>query len=122
VTRRRGAFELFACLLCAAAVCAPAPAARSPGALVGTVGPGFEIVVENAHGRLVTRLAPGRYRLTVHDRSPILDFHLFGPGVDKRTTVPQTGTVRWTVTLRRGLYRYQCDAHQTLASGSFRVT
>jgi hypothetical protein len=105
----------------ALATAGPASAAVTRGALVGDVGPGFSIVVENPHGRLVRRLEPGRYRVTVHDRSAQLDFHLFGPGVSKRTPVVGTGTFHWLVTLRRGVYRYQCDAHATIVSGSFRV-
>jgi hypothetical protein len=112
----------LAYVLCAGAIVAPAQAAPRRGVLVGTVGPGFVITVETAHGKLVTTLAPGRYRLTVHDRSVLLDFHFFGPGVEKRTTVQGTGTVRWLIALHPGVYHYQCDAHQTILSGSFRVT
>jgi hypothetical protein len=117
---RRAAHGL-AGVLAAAAIAMPAEAARSPGSLVATVGPGFAIAVENGHGKPVTRLRTGRYRLTIHDRSAFLDFHLFGPGVDKRTTVTGTGTVHWLLNLRRGVYHYQCDAHQTILSGVFRV-
>jgi hypothetical protein len=109
-------------VLVAAAIAMPAGAARSAGSLVGTVGPGFAIALENAHGKPVTRIRTGRYRLTVHDRSTFLDFHLFGPAVNKRTTVTGTGTVHWTLNLRRGVYHYQCDAHQTILSGAFRVS
>jgi hypothetical protein len=111
----------LAAVVGAAAIATPAGATRSPGSLVGTVGPGFAIALENAHGKPVTRLRSGRYRLAIHDRSAFLDFHLFGPGVDKRTTVTGTGTVRWLLRLRRGVYHYQCDAHQTILSGAFRV-
>src|SRR6266545_1109371 len=50
-------------------------------ALSGTVGPGFTIGLRHA-GKPVAHLAPGRYAITVSDRSPIHDFHLRGPGVD----------------------------------------
>jgi hypothetical protein len=113
----------LASLLVAGALAAPAtaPAAKEAGRLVGVVGPGFAIAVDNSRGRLVTRLDPGSYRFTVHDRSSQLDFHLSGPGVNKRTSVLGTGTVHWVVTLRRGVYHYKCDAHATIVSGLFRV-
>jgi len=56
-----------------------------------------------------TRATPGRYRVTVADRSRSRNFHLAGPGVDRRTGKPFTGTVTWTVQLRAGMYRFGSD-------------
>jgi plastocyanin len=56
-----------------------------------------------------TRAAPGGYRITVADRSRTRNFHLAGPGVDRRTGKPFTGTVTWTVRLRVGTYRFGSD-------------
>jgi hypothetical protein len=56
-----------------------------------------------------TRATPGRYRVTVADRSRSRNFHLAGPGVDRRTGKPFTGTVTWTVQLRAGTYRFGSD-------------
>jgi hypothetical protein len=56
-----------------------------------------------------TRATPGRYRVTVADRSRSRNFHLVGPGVDRRTGKPFTGTVTWTVQLRAGMYRFGND-------------
>jgi hypothetical protein len=39
-----------------------------------------------------------------------------GPGVNKKTTVPFTGTRTWTVKLKLGKYTYQC------MRGTFKVT
>ena len=80
------------------------------------------IAVDSPRGDLVTHVPAGRYVLTVDDRSPLLDFHFFGPGIDKRTTVVGVGTVRWRIDLRRGLYHYQCDAHATFVRGVLHVT
>ena len=88
-------------------------AATSSG-LVGTVGPGFTITLTNG-GTAVTTLAPGTYKMTVNDESSMHNFHLFGPGVDKLTSVGSTGTVAWTVKLTKGSYTYRCDVH--FASG-----
>lgn len=90
--------------------------------LTGTVGPGFTISLDDAEGRLVTSLKPGQYDVTIHDRSAFLNFHLFGPGVSEATSIPGTGTSRWSVAFRRGVYQYQCDAHKTLVHGLFRVS
>jgi hypothetical protein len=51
----------------------------------------------------------GRYRITVHDASRRDDFHLRGPGVNKRTSVRGRGTWTWTVTLTAGSYAYGSD-------------
>jgi plastocyanin len=53
--------------------------------------------------------APGRYRITVLDRSRARNFHLVGPGVDRRTGKPFTGTVTWVISLRVGMYRFGSD-------------
>ena len=90
--------------------------------LSGTTGPCFTISVKRA-GMLVKTLKAGTYQLTVADKSSIHNFHLFGPGVNKTTTVPFTGTQTWTVKLKPGKYTYQCDIHAaTGMKGSFRVT
>jgi len=55
------------------------------------------------------RVAPGRYRITVTDRSATRNFHLVGPGVNRRTGRAFVGTATWTVTLSRGTYRFGND-------------
>jgi hypothetical protein len=37
------------------------------------------------------------------------NFHLVGPGVNRRTGAAFTGTVTWTVRLARGTYRFGSD-------------
>jgi plastocyanin len=97
-----------------------APAA-SPGTLAATVGPAFAISLKKG-AAAVKRLPAGTYTITVRDLAPAHNFHLTGPGLNKKTTVPFTGTVRWRVTLRRGIYRFVCDPHAGVMKGSFRVT
>ncbi len=58
----------------------------------------------------------------VRDVSPIHNFHLFGPGVNKATSVVKTGRTTWTVRFGRGAYRFRCDPHRTLMHGSFLVS
>jgi plastocyanin len=95
----------------------PPPAGRK---LAATVGPGFTISVRRGGAR-VASLAAGTYSLTVRDLSPVHDFHLVGPGVNRRTGIAATGTVTWRVRLKRGVYRFQCDPHRTVMRGTFRV-
>jgi Copper binding proteins, plastocyanin/azurin family len=52
---------------------------------------------------------PGRYRLVVKDSSKRHNFHLAGPGVNRRTGIAFRGTASWTVRLARGTYRYGSD-------------
>lgn len=53
--------------------------------------------------------AAGPYRLTVVDRSRARNFHLVGPGIDRRTGKAFTGTVTWTLELSAGTYRFGSD-------------
>jgi hypothetical protein len=106
----RGLLALGACaalVLVPGAATAPAQAVK----LVGTVGPGFSILLEYPDGRTVTQLDPGSYEITVRDLSEEHNFHLTGPGVDQFTGVETTGTVTWNVTFREGRYTIVCDPH-----------
>ena len=101
----------------------PPPPPPKPGVktLTATVGPGATISLRSG-GKKVSRLKAGRYRIVVRDRSHMHNFHLSGPGVNKKTAVAAHGSRTWTVTLRKGTYRYWCDPHKTQMRGSFRVT
>ena len=56
-----------------------------------------------------TRLPPGSYRLAVTDQSRSRNFHLIGPGVDRRTGMRFTGKVTWNLPLAAGTYRFGSD-------------
>lgn len=99
----------------------PPPPRPRVKTLTATVGPGRTISLRSGTSR-VSRLKAGRYRIVVRDRSSSHNFHLRGPGVNKRTAVGFKGTATWTVTLRRGRYRFVCDPHAAVMKGSFRVT
>ena len=90
--------------------------------LIGSVGPEFTISLTDAQGNPVTKLDPGAYEIEVTDRSDFHNFHLTGPGVNKKTTVSEVKTKTWTVTLKKGTYRYVCDPHSSQMKGSFKVT
>lgn len=90
--------------------------------LLGVVGPGFTIRVTNSAGRRIAKVKAGTYLLAVRDRSRIHNFHLVGPGVNKRTGVSFQGTTTWRLRLKkRAVYRFRCDPHPSM-KGSFRVT
>jgi len=101
----------------------PPPSAHQPHTrrLVATVGPGALIRLASPTGARVTTLRRGRYTITVRDRSRQHNFHLVGPGVNKRTSVARTGTTTWRVTLRAGTYRFVCDPHARAMRGRVRV-
>lgn len=97
----------------AAALAVPAVAATPT--LRGSVGPGFSISISAKSAKA------GKVRIVVADKSGFHSFHLTGPGVNKKTSVSGTGTTTWTVTLRRGTYKFVCDPHASSMRGSFRV-
>lgn len=90
--------------------------------LAGVTGPGFTISLKSG-GKAVKTLKAATYTIVVTDKSSIHNFHLIGPGVNKKTAVPFTGTQTWTVKLKPGKYTYQCDIHALSGmKGTFKVT
>jgi plastocyanin len=57
---------------------------------------------------------PGPATIVVNDRSATDNFHLSGPGVNKRTGVKTRARVTWNVTLKPGLYTYRSDKTKKL--------
>ncbi len=112
--------KLVALATMVAVIAVPAAGAAT-GQLAGTVGPGFTITLKQG-GKAVTALKAGTYTITVADKSKIHDFHLTGPGVNKKTAVGGLGTTTWTLTLKKGTYTYVCDPHASFMHGSFKVT
>jgi plastocyanin len=58
-------------------------------------------------------VSAGPYKLTVADRSRTRNFHLVGPGVNKRTRKTFTGSVTWRLDLGAGTYRFGSDPRLT---------
>ena len=82
--------------------------------LAGSVGPGAKI-------SLARTAKAGKAIITIRDRTKKDNFHLSGPGVNKKTGVAFIGTVKWTVTLQAGTYKFRSDAHRTL-KGALKVS
>ena len=68
----------------------------------------------------VKTLAAGTDTFAVVDRSAKQNFHLKGPGVDRKTNLKKAGKFTWTVVLKKGRYRFFSDANPKL-KGSFTV-
>jgi plastocyanin len=118
---------LIAVAALTAALVAALPAQTATPTLVGTVGPGFTITLTKA-GKKVTTLKAGKYIFKIVDKATSHNFHLTGPGQNKKfaaagkESVGWTGTVSVTVTLKKGTYKFVCDPHATSMKGSFTVT
>jgi hypothetical protein len=83
--------------------------------LNGRVGPGRTISLKTTGGTVVKSVAAGGYRIAVRDATKKDNFHLLGPGVNKRTGIRFRGSVKWTVTFRNGKrYTIRSDAHRKL--------
>jgi plastocyanin len=105
-----------------AAVLFLVPAWAKSSGLVGEVGPGFSIEVMKA-GKDLKTIKAGTYRIKVEDKSAIHNFHLFGPGLNKKTGIGFKGETTWKIKLKVGRYTYRCDPHAaTGMKGRFRVT
>ena len=106
---------------CVAAAAGSAATAKTTG-LVGEVGPGYTIEVK-LNGKDLKTIKAGTYKIKVEDKSSIHNFHLIGPGLNKKTSISFMGETTWTIKLKPGKYTYQCDAHAALGmKGSFKVT
>jgi plastocyanin len=92
----------------------PPPPPPATATLKGSVGPGAKIA-------LTRTAAAGAAKITIRDLSAKDNFHLVGPGVNKKTGVSFKGTVTWSVTLKAGTYIFRSDAHAKLR-GTLKVS
>ena len=102
-------------LVLAIAALAALPALAATPKFNGTVGPGFTISMAKKPTKV------GKATIVVSDKSTIHNFHLKGPGVNVKTTVPFTGSKSFTVTLKKGKYTFLCDPPPTSMKGSFTI-
>ena len=87
---------------------APPPVTKLSGKVAGK-----SITLKKGSG-VVKSLKAGKYSIAVNDASAKDNFHLKGPGVSKKTSVPKRGKATWKLTLRAGKYTYFSDAHRKL--------
>jgi plastocyanin len=106
----------------AAALLVVTAAQAKTAALEGEVGPGYSIEVKKA-GKDLKTIKAGAYTIKIEDKSSIHNFHLIGPGLNKKTGISFKGETTWRIKLKAGRYTYQCDPHASSGmKGHFRVT
>jgi len=97
------------------------PPPPPPVRLVGQVGPRKTISLKRASGvRVVVLSSTPTYRIDVRDRTKTENFHLIGPGVNRKTRVATKGSLTWTLRFAPGRYTYRSDKTRRLR-GSFSV-
>lgn len=95
------------------------PPAAAPK-LLASVGPGASISLATEAGAAFRAIAAGSYTISGRDLSAKDNFHLRGPGLDRKTSVAGKGAFSWTVKLAAGVYTFGSDAHPAL-KGRFTV-
>ena len=89
------------------------PPPPAPKKLTGKVGPAKVISLKKG-ASAVKSLVAGKYKVAVSDLTKTDNFHLSGPGVNKRTGVKFKGSTSWTLTLKPGKYTFRSDATKKL--------
>jgi plastocyanin len=89
------------------------PAPPPPPKLTAKVGPGKTISLKKG-GVAVKSLVAGTYKVVVKDATKKDNFHLVGPGVNKKTGVRGLASVTWTVKFSIGKGSYRSDASKKL--------
>jgi plastocyanin len=85
----------------------------APTKLTGKVGPKKTITLKKG-AAAVKSLVAGRYKIAVADLTKADNFHLSGPGVNKKTGIKAKSSTSWTVTLKPGKYTFRSDATKKL--------
>jgi hypothetical protein len=113
-------------------VCDPHASFMKGSFTVGTVPP--SPIVPQVNGKVTSRsitvtrngsrvrsLIQNTYKFKITDASKKQNFHLIGPGVNRKTGVVARRKATWTVTLVPGTYVYRSDKNRRLR-GTIRVT
>ena len=89
------------------------PPPPPPGKLSGKVT-AKAISLSTAAGSRVKSVVENTYKVTVNDSSTKQNFHLTGPGVNKKTSVKGKTKATWTLALKPGKYTYRSDKNRRL--------
>jgi hypothetical protein len=89
------------------------PPPPAPKKLTARVGPKKTISLKKGVSA-VKSLVAGRYKIVVSDATKADNFHLSGPGVNKKTGVKTKSGATWLVTLKPGKYTFRSDATKKL--------
>jgi plastocyanin len=98
-----------------------AGAASHAAKISGFVNDSFKIGLTQ-NGKAVKTLKAGKYTFVIKDTTSAHNFHLTGPGLNKATSVSGMATATWTITLKKGTYKFVCDPHASFMKGSFKVS
>jgi hypothetical protein len=98
----------------------PPPPPAPPGRLTGKVT-AKAITLNTSSGSRVRSVVEKTYRLAVTDSSNKQNFHLTGPGVNRKTGIRAKARATWTLRLRPGKYTYRSDRNRRLKR-TFTVT
>ena len=79
------------------------------------------ISLRSAAGIRLSSIPQNTYKITVSDSTRAQNFHLIGPGVNRKTGIAATVKRSWTLALDPGKYVYRSDRNRKLR-GSFTVT
>ncbi|MEK6275429.1 MAG: plastocyanin/azurin family copper-binding protein [Actinomycetota bacterium] len=71
-------------------------------------------------GTKVRSVVTGKFKVAVTDTAKTQNFHLTGPGVNKKTGIKARVKTTWTLTLAPGKYTYRSDKNRRL-KGTFTV-
>jgi hypothetical protein len=95
------------------------PPPPPPGKLSGKVTARTITLMKG--GSRVRSVAENTYKVTITDSSKTQNFHLTGPGVNKKTGVAAKTRKTWTLSLKPGKYTYRSDKNRRLKR-TFTVT
>jgi len=87
----------------------PPPPAKLSGRVTSRL-----ITLKTSAGTRVTSLIENTYKLRVSDLSRTQNFHLTGPGVNRKTGVGARVKKTWTLALKPGKYTYRSDKKRRL--------
>jgi hypothetical protein len=69
-----------------------------------------------------TSVPHGKYKIVVRDTTIHHNWHIYGTGVNKRTSVAGTGRWVWRKRLYKGTYNIHCDVHKVTMHIKLKVT
>jgi plastocyanin len=96
------------------------PPPPPPAKLNGKVTARTISLKDASTGAKVRTLVTGKFKVAVTDTAKTQNFHLTGPGVNKKTGIKARVKATWTLTLAPGKYRYRSDKNRRL-KGTFIV-
>ncbi len=97
----------------------PPPPPPPAGKLSGKVTT-KAISLKTSAGSRVKSLTARKYKVSVSDTSKTQNFHLTGPGLNKKTGVAARASATWTLNFKPGKYTYRSDKSRKLR-GTFTV-